>query len=158
MPWKEIIILRRQWSTVSKQGNQFYEKEVVGEHAGYSVYLLFSPLLCPWRLSPGDFIAWAPLPSAFQMSLASGRQRQVRRQKGAGYFSHSLHALVSGLGKQVHSTLSSVPTRSPLLPGSSSHYSSSFFVSSFPGMITNSHCPCSLRASPSHVWCLQHCK
>lgn len=31
----------------SKQDTGFYEKEVVGECAGYSVYLLFSPLSVP---------------------------------------------------------------------------------------------------------------
>ena len=54
---KEVIISGRQWPTVSKQDTGLYEKEVVGECAGCSVYLLFSPLSVPV-----DFIA-CPLPS-----------------------------------------------------------------------------------------------
>ena len=53
-------------------------------------------------------------------------------------------------------TVSSVPTRSPLPPGSRSHYSSSFSASSIPAMIMESHCTCRLRASPSQARCLCH--
>lgn len=64
MPWEEII-LRRQWSTVSKQDTGFYEKEVVREYAGYSVYSPFLPFSVPLRAEPcrfyhGPLALWLP--------------------------------------------------------------------------------------------------
>lgn len=118
----------------------------------------FSPSPCPCELSPVDFIM-APLLSGFQVGLVIGRQWQIRSQKRkARYFPHSFCVLVSGLERQVHPTLTSVPTRCPLFPGYSFHCFSSYSVSSVLGMIIASHCLCNLRASPLHVYCLHHCK
>lgn len=52
---------------------------------------ILGPSLCPWSLTPADFISWAPLSADFQLCLANRRHQQDmkswRREK-SGHFSH----------------------------------------------------------------------